>query len=67
MVILNKLVVVVVVASQGAGPRNLVPRVLCYPPYGAREGWVGDNPGNEVAGCDIPAYIPASLDNNRSK
>ena len=62
MVILNKLVVVVV-AFQGAGPPNLVPRVLSYPPYGAREGWVGDNPGNEAAS---PRDIPASLDNNRS-
>ena len=31
---------------------NLVPKVLSYPPYGARErerGRVGENPGNEVA------------------
>ena len=27
---------------------NLVPRVLSCPPYGAREGRVGENPGNEV-------------------
>jgi len=26
---------------------NLVPRVLSYPPYGAREG-VEENPGNEI-------------------
>ena len=39
------------------GTPNLVPRVLSYPPYGAREreretgrsvGRVGENPGNEV-------------------
>ena len=28
---------------------NFVPRVLSYPPPGAREGRVGENPGNEVA------------------
>ena len=28
---------------------NLVPRVLSFPPYGASVGWVGENPGNEVA------------------
>ena len=34
--------------SQIAG-NNLVPRVLSYPPYGARRvGQVGENPGNEV-------------------
>ena len=27
---------------------NLFPRVLSYPPHGAREGRVGENPGNEV-------------------
>ena len=27
---------------------NLFPRVLSYPPYGAREGRVEENPGNEV-------------------
>ena len=27
---------------------KLFPRVLSYPPHGAREGRVGDNPGNEV-------------------
>ena len=47
----------------GSGSPNRVPRVLSYPPCGAREGWVGENPGNEVAG---PRDIPASLDNNRS-
>ena len=26
--------------------RNLIPRVLSYPPYGGR---VGENPGNEIA------------------
>ena len=27
---------------------NLFPRVLSYPPHGAREDRVGDNSGNEV-------------------
>ena len=33
-----------------AGTRNLVPRVVSYPPFSRSVGWVGENPGNEVAG-----------------
>ena len=52
--------------SSGAGPppRSQGSLLLALnSPYGAREGRVGENPENEVAG---PSDIPASLDNNRS-
>ena len=41
----------VMVATNVKGSKltdNLFPRVLSYPPHGAREGRVGENPGNEV-------------------
>ena len=40
----------------GSGSPNLVPRVLSYPPCGARQGWVGENHGNEVAGPRDPRH-----------
>ena len=37
-----------VVIMQTGSVSNQIPRVLSYPPYGPREGRVGENPGNEV-------------------
>ena len=45
--------------SRVAGTRNLVPRVLSYPPFSRSAGWVGENPGNEVGG---PAPWKAGLE-----
>ena len=39
--------------------RNLVPRVLSYPPYGA----VGENPGNEVGRSNGSIACVASVSN----